>query len=135
MFSQDVATGEVSVDGKYATKGPSSSFDIKNIAPKEPLAPRQCYFWDMLETCTPEQKMMFLNETAITENFILVGYKDADGKDVFFDGGSRPGSGSDGSDRSNGSGGNRANSGSNLAAGCVGAIAAVVCVGLQLALL
>ena len=133
MSGQDVATGEVAVDEKYASKGPESSFGIKNKKP-EPRAV-QCYFWDMMETCTPAQKMMFLNGTAITENFILVGYKDADGNEVFLDGGSGAGNGADGSGAGGGPGssGDPRNGGSCLGAGYAVAVA-VAGIGLQLTL-
>jgi len=37
----------------------------------------------MLETCTKKQKNMLLNETAITKIFILVVYRNGDGKGFF----------------------------------------------------
>lgn len=37
-----------------------------------------------METCTPAQAQLFANGSAITENFILVGYTLEDGTRVFY---------------------------------------------------
>ncbi|KAM0809913.1 putative Carboxypeptidase [Seiridium cardinale] len=68
MFNKYVATGTTSTKARGV-----------------PLPPKpECYFWDMVETCTKEQKLLFQSGTAITEDFILVGYEVANGTDVYF---------------------------------------------------
>jgi hypothetical protein len=93
MFNNDVATGRTSLSGmsNYSTTGPSSSFQIKNAVP----APQQatCYLWDILETCTPAQKAMLQNSSAIVKDFLMVGFKSANGTAVFFGNGTSKGSG------------------------------------------
>ncbi|KAK6073093.1 carboxypeptidase s1 [Seiridium cupressi] len=86
MFNKDVATGTTSAKacgGKpySTTQGDDNIFHIKNEVPSPPKP--ECYFWDMFETCTKKQKLMFQSGTAITEDFILVGYKAANGTDVY----------------------------------------------------
>ncbi|KIX10249.1 uncharacterized protein Z518_01330 [Rhinocladiella mackenziei CBS 650.93] len=74
MSNVDVATGKFSTRGtSYSSKGPSSSFAIKNTIPTHPA--RTCYFWDILETCTPSQTEMIRNGSAILEDFVMVGYQ------------------------------------------------------------
>ncbi|KAB8230790.1 Alpha/Beta hydrolase protein [Aspergillus alliaceus] len=73
MNSKDIATGNVSLSGehagKYRTKGPHSSFHIKDKLPAPP-API-CYTLDMPTTCTEEQKAALVNGTAIVEDFVV----------------------------------------------------------------
>ncbi|KAL3455180.1 Alpha/Beta hydrolase protein [Aspergillus heterothallicus] len=73
MRSQDIATGTVSLTGpqgvKYRTRGPKSSFHIKNVLPK-PSAPL-CYTLDMMTACTENQQQSLLNGTAVVENFVV----------------------------------------------------------------
>ncbi|KAH8659941.1 Alpha/Beta hydrolase protein, partial [Xylariales sp. PMI_506] len=91
MFDLDVATGTLATnvssssdDGSdgaiYSTTGSSSAITLgtKNT-PVSFEAQAQCYFWDILETCTPSEKAIFSNGSAITEDWILVGYKLPDG--------------------------------------------------------
>jgi hypothetical protein len=80
----DVATGNVKISGnsKHSTKGPASVFHVKNEMPEHP--PRVCYFWDMEGTCFHEQIEMLRNGTAITENYVMVGYHVADGEAVYY---------------------------------------------------
>lgn len=89
IFDRDVATGQfptasASNSSTYATSGNSSAL-ISIGAPivYESSVP-SCYFWDILETCTPAQAMLFANGSAITEDFILVGYALQDGTKVFY---------------------------------------------------
>jgi hypothetical protein len=73
MSNLDVSVGKVSTLNvpKYQTKGPSNIFSVKNKIPTFPKA--QCYLWDVLETCTPEQWLALLTGKAITKNFIVTG--------------------------------------------------------------
>jgi hypothetical protein len=79
MFNKDVATGCTTLGStsNHSTTGPNSSFQIKNTVP----APRQatCYIWDILETCTPAQKALLQNDSAIVKDFLVVGVKSANG--------------------------------------------------------
>ncbi|KAI5250265.1 alpha/beta-hydrolase [Aureobasidium subglaciale] len=89
IFDLDVATGQTSTASNsnssvISTTGNSTA--LLSIGPPtkyESDAP-SCYLWDILETCTPQQKMLFQNGSAITEDFILVGYETADGKKTMF---------------------------------------------------
>jgi hypothetical protein len=74
MSDVDVATGQLPTTGlpTYSTTGPASVFDIKSAMPEHP--PAECYFWDILETCTPTQTRMLNNGTAIMKDFIMIGY-------------------------------------------------------------
>ena len=83
MFNTDVATGKTPAAG-YTTKGPSSAFTKSEVPAQEGQAP--CYLWDVMETCTLGQKQILKNGTAIVEDFILVGYKQANGSEVFYNG-------------------------------------------------
>ncbi|KAL3480550.1 Alpha/Beta hydrolase protein [Aspergillus californicus] len=73
MGSKDIASGTVSLAGhnaaKYQTRGPRSSFHIKNILP-DPSTPL-CYTIDMMTSCTEEQKAALVNGTAVVDNFIV----------------------------------------------------------------
>ncbi len=81
MSGVDVATGKAFAES-VSTKGPKSVFRIKTAVFPHP-AP-QCYFWDQLETCTPTQKAMIRNETAILKDYIMVGYHSPDGAAVYY---------------------------------------------------
>lgn len=74
MASRDIATGkEWLIDdypSTYGTKGPHSSFGIKNVMP-EPAEP-VCYTLDMSTTCTERQKEALLNGTAVIRDFVVV---------------------------------------------------------------
>jgi hypothetical protein len=79
MHNLDVSVGKVSTTKvkEYHTNGPSSVFGIKNKLPAYPAT--QCYLWDIMETCNTEQKAAFLDGTAVTEDFVLVGTVGKDG--------------------------------------------------------
>ncbi|KAJ9501224.1 hypothetical protein H2202_003018 [Exophiala xenobiotica] len=81
MSGVDIATGRVSTES-VNTEGPMSVFGIKTAVFPHP-AP-QCYFWDQLETCTPTQKVMIRNETAILKDYIMVGHHSADGAALYY---------------------------------------------------
>ncbi|ORY69594.1 Alpha/Beta hydrolase protein [Pseudomassariella vexata] len=84
MSEKDVATGSVSTNCEetYSTIGPADISGIKNDLP-DPHKP-ECYFWDIQETCTPEQAQIFGSGRAITENFILIGYVAQNGSAVYY---------------------------------------------------
>jgi hypothetical protein len=88
IFDRDVATGQTSTSpsnsSTYATTGNSSA--LVSVGPPhryESDAP-SCYLWDIMETCTSAQVQIFKNGSAITEDFILVGYTLKDGSKVFY---------------------------------------------------
>jgi carboxypeptidase D len=83
MFNTDVATGKKPTTG-YSTTGSNSAFTNSKVPTQDNQA--QCYLWDILETCTGVQKQILKNGSAIVEEFILVGYKQADGSKVFYNG-------------------------------------------------
>jgi hypothetical protein len=72
MLNKDVATGKIDTVGKeeYSSKGPESSFGIKNVLPKNPKG--ECYVWDPVYTCTQEEQMALANGTAVVRDYILV---------------------------------------------------------------
>lgn len=84
MSDVDVATGKMPTIGfpTYSTKGPSSVFSIKSTMPDHP--PAECYFWDIMETCTPTQAKMFNNGTAIMKDFVMIGYVSGNGTAVYY---------------------------------------------------
>jgi len=84
MFDKDVATGDTSTGygEPYSTAGPDNVFDIQNAFPVQPEP--QCYFWDMLETCTPSQEQMMRNGTGIMKDFIMIGYHSYNGSTIYY---------------------------------------------------
>lgn len=66
----------------YSTTGPASVFDIKNEMPKHP--PAECYFWDIMGTCTPTQARQFNNGTAIMKDFIMIEYISSNGIAIYY---------------------------------------------------
>lgn len=94
MFNEDVSTGKVAINSSlsasngtsiYMSSGNSSALtsgDVPIVFEKEV----KCYFWDILETCTPVQTAMFANGSAITKDWILTGYKLADGTAISLNG-------------------------------------------------
>lgn len=74
MADVDVATGKLPTVGlpTYSSTGPASVFSIKNALPDNP--PSECYFWDIMETCTPAQAKRFNNGTAVMKDFVMIGY-------------------------------------------------------------
>ncbi|KAL2796940.1 Alpha/Beta hydrolase protein [Aspergillus keveii] len=73
MRSRDIATGEISLAGpegaNYHTRGPQSSFHVKNVLP-EPAFP-VCYTLSMTTTCTANQQAALLDGTAVVEDFVV----------------------------------------------------------------
>jgi hypothetical protein len=71
MFNKDVATGTVDTtkNSSYSSTGPESSFGIKNMLP--PNLESECYLWDVVNTCTDEERQALANGTAVVNNFVL----------------------------------------------------------------
>ncbi|KAG9747976.1 alpha/beta-hydrolase, partial [Aureobasidium melanogenum] len=89
MFDRDVATGQISTasasnSSTYATSGNSSALVSIGAPIKFESSVPSCYFWDIMETCTPAQAQLFANGSVITEDFVLVGYMLKDGMKVFY---------------------------------------------------
>jgi len=84
MDSRDVTTGKASTVKvpKFSTNGAAIIFGIKNEVPVQP--PAQCYVWDVMETCDPTQTLQLRNGTAITKDFIMIGYYKADGSAHYY---------------------------------------------------
>jgi hypothetical protein len=89
LFNRDVATGQTSTapssnSSTYATTGNSSALISIGAPIKYESDAPSCYLWDIMETCTPTQAQLFKNGSAITKDFILVGYTLKDGTKVFY---------------------------------------------------
>lgn len=83
MFNTDVATGKVFHAG-YSSIGPNTASTKSETPTENGTVP--CYLWDILETCTGTQKLILKNGTAIVEDFVLVGYKQANGTETYYNG-------------------------------------------------
>jgi len=71
MFNKDVATGNLSTScSDYTTKGPSSSFQVKNELP--PPLETACYLWDVVTTCEVDQYLALMNGSAEIVDFMIV---------------------------------------------------------------
>lgn len=72
IFGLDIATGTVHTETKsdYSTKGPLSSFHIKNDVPPSP-AP-VCYILDFFATCTDESYYAVMDGTALIKDYIVI---------------------------------------------------------------
>lgn len=71
MFGRDIATGEADAHGNYASTGLSEGW-TKSEFHNETLK-ANCYVWDILETCTDEERAVFLRGEAVTKDYVLVG--------------------------------------------------------------
>jgi hypothetical protein len=69
MFDKDVPSGSVA-RSSYSSKGPKSSFEIKNKLPPSPKS--ECYVLDTLNTCTQEELAAFADGSAVVKDYILV---------------------------------------------------------------
>jgi hypothetical protein len=71
MFDKDVATGNIDTFGNssYSSTGPESSFEIKNVLPAS--LENECYLWDVVNTCTAEEREALANGTGVMKNFVL----------------------------------------------------------------
>jgi carboxypeptidase D len=81
MFNKEVSTGKKPSAGCSST-GQASVAAIKNKVPTHPVS--ECYVWDIFQTCTPAQAQMLRNGTALTKDFIMVGYTSANGTAVYY---------------------------------------------------
>ncbi|KAK8118092.1 uncharacterized protein PG998_006373 [Apiospora kogelbergensis] len=86
MSNKDVATGTKSTKGgckkPYGTTGPADISGVKNKLPAPHKA--ECYFWDILETCMPDQKQIIQSGKAIFKDFVMKGYTAANGTAVYY---------------------------------------------------
>ncbi|KAK0622063.1 Alpha/Beta hydrolase protein [Bombardia bombarda] len=83
MSNTDVATGKLStIAGDYSSSGPDSVFVANSIVPKEEA--RDCYLWDVMETCDQKQEEILTSGSAVVKDFILVGYQLANGTEVLY---------------------------------------------------
>lgn len=101
LSNLDVATGLSSIlptsnSSTYFTAGNSSVLKPIGAPIKFESDAPSCYLWDIMETCTAEQTQVFGNGSAITEDFIVVGYTLEDGSKVFYNQTADIGSGSGG---------------------------------------
>jgi carboxypeptidase C (cathepsin A) len=71
MFNQDVATGSMDVGGGYKTEGRESAWCESVLQEEKDEA--MCYVWDVLETCTSEEKKILASGESVTRDFVLVG--------------------------------------------------------------
>ncbi|KAK7953127.1 hypothetical protein PG988_013821 [Apiospora saccharicola] len=84
-FDKDVATGSQSTKGcktPHATTGPSDISGVKSPMPA-PHKP-ECYFWDIMETCMPDQTKLIATGKAIFKDFVMTGYVAANGTSVYY---------------------------------------------------
>jgi len=93
MFNSDVSTGAGTISNKYSTTGPASALTGKVDVFKTFETSVRCYYWDVLETCNAMQTAMIANGSAIFEDYILVGYKLANGQHTWLNGSMSAGSG------------------------------------------
>jgi len=90
MFNKDVATGKAEAAAEYSSTGSNTAFALDGTAPELPpfgQEDRDCYVWDILETCDKGQGAMIGNGTAITKDFIMVGFRLDNGTEVMYPGG------------------------------------------------
>ncbi|EHK49333.1 hypothetical protein TRIATDRAFT_49779 [Trichoderma atroviride IMI 206040] len=70
MFRKDIATGAQDVNDCFSTKGPLSSWAIKNSVPLD--SPENvCYTYVAADTCTDEQLGALANGTAVIVDFVV----------------------------------------------------------------
>ena len=73
MFNKDIATGTLDLTDSLKTKGPLSTWHIKNEV--FPAPEPECYILAH-DTCTEEEYELVKNNTAIIKDYILVGRVD-----------------------------------------------------------
>ncbi|MCJ1386931.1 hypothetical protein MMC17_010060 [Xylographa soralifera] len=71
-FNRDVATGQIQVEDHYSTMGPPSTFHIKNDV--LPAPEPECYILAPRWTCNADQYAHVKNNTAVIEDYKVVGY-------------------------------------------------------------
>lgn len=73
MTNKDISSGKIDTasNSSYSTKGPSSTFDVKNHVPEraEPV----CYVLAMAMYCTDDQARRVQNGSAIIKDYTVVG--------------------------------------------------------------
>lgn len=74
IANKDLATGRRSAlpggHHTYSSRGPLSSFHIKNKLPKIPGW--ECNLWSAISSCTQEQYDALANGTAVIDNYKVV---------------------------------------------------------------
>lgn len=69
-FGLDIATGLFETTDGYATAGPSSTWDVKNVAPERPES--KCHVLKPV-TCSPEE-LKIMEGKVVVENYFVVGF-------------------------------------------------------------
>jgi len=93
MFNSDVSTGAQAINNTYSTTGPASALTGKVDVFQTFETQVRCYYWDVLETCNSIQTAMIANGSAIFQDYILVGYKLANGQQMWLNGSMSAGGG------------------------------------------
>lgn len=72
LFNRDLATGKIDTarNGSYSTKGPASTWHIKNQVPESPEP--VCYILALEATCTEDQIASVMNGTAVVKDYVVV---------------------------------------------------------------
>ncbi|GLI79427.1 hypothetical protein PoHVEF18_007762 [Penicillium ochrochloron] len=72
LFNRDLATGKIDTarNGSYSTKGPASTWHIKNQVPESPEP--VCYILALEATCTEDQIASVMNGTAVIKDYVVV---------------------------------------------------------------
>jgi len=83
MFNSDVSTGAQAISNTYSTTGPASALSGKVDIFKTFKTSVRCCYWDVFETCNAIQTAMIANGSAIFQDYILIGYKLANGQQMF----------------------------------------------------
>jgi carboxypeptidase D len=75
IFNTDIATGKHDTSGysHYQTKGPASSFGIKNKLPSPQKG--DCHIYSVAESCTEEQTVALRQGKAVIKDFVVVNPK------------------------------------------------------------
>lgn len=83
MFNKDVATGNQSADG-YVSSGEGNAWGGNVTTPAYDSFPQDCYLWDVMETCIPDQVKVLKDGKPIVKDFVLVGYAAENGTQVLY---------------------------------------------------
>jgi carboxypeptidase D len=72
LFNRDLATGKIDTarNESYSTKGPASTWHIKNEVPESPGP--VCYILALEATCTEDQIASVVNGTAVIKDYVVV---------------------------------------------------------------
>ncbi|KAJ5104472.1 hypothetical protein NUU61_001819 [Penicillium alfredii] len=73
LFNRDIATGKINtvVNTSYSTRGPASTWHIKNKVPESPDP--LCYILSLQSSCTKEQIASVVNGTARVHDYVVMG--------------------------------------------------------------